>query len=84
MVMTSFGLYAQHTVTVVVTDSSNDPVPGVSIQVQGTTSGTDQSTYSTSISYTGQEGILPYFLKRKLTLIRMIGYVSLVVVMFIF
>ncbi|TCO08850.1 SusC/RagA family TonB-linked outer membrane protein [Natronoflexus pectinivorans] len=40
VVVTSFGIYGQHTVSGVVTDSSNDPIPGVSILVQGTTSGT--------------------------------------------
>jgi len=37
--LASFGLYAQQTVSGVVTDSSGSPLPAVSVVVQGTTNG---------------------------------------------
>lgn len=38
--LTSVGVFAQHTLTGIVTDSSNEPIPGVSIVERGTVNGT--------------------------------------------
>ena len=58
--LTGLGLMAQKTVTGVVTDSSNEPIPGVSIQEKGTLNGTI-SQYDGSFSIKVEENAVLIF-----------------------